>query len=127
MQEERGYNQTGGALGTGQSEDTGSQVSRTATQVKERAQDTADQAMDTAAGGMESTAGTIRDKVEGQGGIQEKAGTAIADGMDKTAQYLREHDSQAVMQDMERYVRDHPTQAVLGALAVGFIVGRIIR
>ena len=48
---------------------------------------------------------------------REKAGTTVADGMEKTAQYLREHDTQQMVNDVEQFVREHPTQAVVGAVA----------
>jgi ElaB/YqjD/DUF883 family membrane-anchored ribosome-binding protein len=109
---------------TGQAKEKAAEV---ATQVKDRAQETADKAIDGTAGGVQSVADTIRERAEGSGGIQEKAGTTVADGMEKTATYLRDHDSQQMMQDVERFVREHPTQAVLGAVAAGFIIGRILR
>ncbi len=96
-------------------------------QVREQATEKVEQARESTAEQMASTASTVRDQFEGKGGVQEKAGVAVADGMEKTAQYLREHDTQAMMTDVERFVREHPTQAVVGAVAVGFIVGRILR
>ncbi len=115
----------GGDQGTAtESRDNATNV---AAQVKDKAEATADKAMDTGADQMQSTADTIREKVEGQGGIPEKAGTAVADGMERTATYLREHDSKEVMEDVENYIREHPMQAVVGAVAFGLIVGRVLR
>jgi ElaB/YqjD/DUF883 family membrane-anchored ribosome-binding protein len=102
-------------------------VSEKASQARERAMETADQAREKTAEGVESAAGTLREQVEGKGGIQEAAGTRLADGMERTATYLREHDTQTMMEDIERYVREHPTQAILGAVAAGFIIGRILK
>jgi ElaB/YqjD/DUF883 family membrane-anchored ribosome-binding protein len=102
-------------------------VGEVATQAREKAMETADQARERTAEGAESAADTIREQVEGKGGIQEAAGTRLADGMEKTATYLREHDTQTMIEDIERYVREHPTQAVLGAVAAGFIIGRILK
>ena len=47
--------------------------------------------------------------------------------MESTATYLREHDTQTMLNDIEAYVRGHPTQAVIGAVAVGFVLGRMLR
>jgi ElaB/YqjD/DUF883 family membrane-anchored ribosome-binding protein len=122
----RGENSTANATddSTGEARDSGI---ATATKIKERATETADKAMDTTAGGMESAADTIREKFEGQGGIQEKAGTTVASGMERTAEYLREHDTQAVLSDVEAYVKNHPAQALVGAVALGFVIGRVMR
>jgi ElaB/YqjD/DUF883 family membrane-anchored ribosome-binding protein len=102
-------------------------VSQTASQAAEKATEMADQAREKTAGGMESAADTVREQVAGKGGIQETVGTTAADTMEKTASYLRENDTQAMLNDIENYVREHPAQAVLGAVAVGFLVGRILR
>ena len=47
--------------------------------------------------------------------------------MEKTATYLRENDTETMLSDFEKYIREHPTQAVISAVAVGFVVGRILR
>jgi ElaB/YqjD/DUF883 family membrane-anchored ribosome-binding protein len=119
-------------------EETKEQVGRVAADVKEtakekaaqateKATEVADQAREKTAEGAQSAADTIREQTTGKGGIQETVGTTAADTMDKTATYLREHDTQAMLNDLETYIREHPTQAVIGAVAVGFVVGRILR
>ena len=47
--------------------------------------------------------------------------------MDKTATYLKEHDSQELMHDFEDYVKAHPLQAAAGALVAGFVLAKIVR
>jgi ElaB/YqjD/DUF883 family membrane-anchored ribosome-binding protein len=118
-----------GRAAAGQASDGGTmtQVKDKASEVASQATEKVEQARETTAEQMASTADTVRENVQGKGGIQEKAGVAAADGMEKTAQYLRDHDTQAMMQDVEKFVREHPTQAVLGAVAAGFIIGRILR
>ena len=119
-------------------EETKEQVGRVAADVKEtakekavqageKATEVADQAREKTAEGAQSAADTIREQTAGKGGIQETVGTTAADTMEKTATYLREHDTQTMLNDVETYIREHPTQAVIGAVAVGFVIGRILR
>jgi ElaB/YqjD/DUF883 family membrane-anchored ribosome-binding protein len=96
-------------------------------QAKEKAIDTADKAVDKTAEGMESAADTVREKLGSSSGVTGTAATKLADGMEKTSGYLREHDTQEIMEDVDRYIREHPTQAIIGAVAVGFVIGRMLR
>ena len=107
--------------------DAGQQAQAKAAEVGHKAQEKADSALDTAAGSMSHAAETLREMSEGSGGVQEQAGVKLAEGMEKTAGYLREHDTGQLWDDLEQFVREHPTQAVTGAVAVGFILGRAMR
>jgi ElaB/YqjD/DUF883 family membrane-anchored ribosome-binding protein len=96
-------------------------------QARERAQHTAEQGKDATASGLDTAAEQIRERV-GQGdGTAAQAGTKVADNLERTAGYLREHETGEMWQDLERYVRDHPVQAAAGALVAGFFVGRMLR
>jgi ElaB/YqjD/DUF883 family membrane-anchored ribosome-binding protein len=94
--------------------------------VQEKVKDTAEQGIDRTAEGVQSAADRIRTQAEERGGMTAEAGTKVADTMERTAGYLREHDSEQIMDDVERYVRDHPVQAVAGAVVGGFILGRLL-
>lgn len=94
---------------------------------REKAIEGAEKAREGAAEGMETAAEKIRERTADSDGIQGKAGVKLAEGMKKTAGYLREHDTPEIMGDVERYVRDHPTQSVLAAVALGFVLGRMMR
>lgn len=89
-----------------------------------RARDTAERAREGAAGGIESAAERLRERTEGAEGIQGAAGTKLAEGMEKTAGYLKEHDTRSMLTGVKRYVREHPARSVLGAAAIGFVLGR---
>jgi ElaB/YqjD/DUF883 family membrane-anchored ribosome-binding protein len=115
-------NRIGGAV-----DEASETTDSTMQQARDKAMDTADQAKDKTAEGMASAAETIRDKVGSTGGVAGTAGTRLADGMEKTAEYLREHDTQELMSDLDQYIKDHPTQAIIGAVAIGFIIGRMLR
>lgn len=86
-----------------------------------------EQSRERAASGVETAAQQVKDRVSGAGGIQETAGIKVAEGMDKTAAYLREHDTKAMMSDFENYAKEHPTQAIAGAVAFGFLLGRLLK
>jgi len=45
----------------------------------------------------------------------------------KVTSYLREHDSKAMLADLESFVKSHPTQALIGAAAVGFLAAALLR
>ncbi len=90
-------------------------------------QDQADAGIDRAAQGLEQAAEQMRSRVEGQGGIQGQVGTKMADSLEKTAGYLREHEADEIWHDVEQYVKDHPLQAAASAAVAGFLFARILK
>ena len=50
-----------------------------------------------------------------------------ADKVEATAQYVRQHDVQDMMADLENLVRRHPGQSLIAAAAVGFLLGRAFK
>jgi ElaB/YqjD/DUF883 family membrane-anchored ribosome-binding protein len=52
---------------------------------------------------------------------------AAADEIDTTAQYVREHDSQQMFDDLKRFVTRHPVASLVGAAVMGVLVGRGFR
>jgi ElaB/YqjD/DUF883 family membrane-anchored ribosome-binding protein len=108
-------------------QDAARETKNTATKVMESAEETANKAVDATADKVQNTADTLRDKVEGDGGIREKAGTTVADTMEDTAGYLREHDSRDIMSDIRTYVKEHPVQTMVTAVAFAFLAGRVFQ
>lgn len=92
-----------------------------------KAQEGADVGLDKAADGMQRAADQMRDRLATGDGVQAQVGTKVADTMERTAGYLREHDTTELWGDVETFVREHPMQAAVGALAAGFVLGRIVR
>ena len=45
----------------------------------------------------------------------------------KVTSYLREHDTKAILADLQSYVKNHPTQALIGAAAFGFLAAALLR
>jgi ElaB/YqjD/DUF883 family membrane-anchored ribosome-binding protein len=107
--------------------DTANQAKDKASELGQKAQQQADMGKDKAAGGMESAADKIREQASKSDGMTAQTGTKVADSMEKTAGYLREHDTTEMLDDVEQYVKDHPMQAVAGAVIGGFVIGRILR
>jgi hypothetical protein len=118
--------------------------SATATDVKDRISDMASKMSDkaghfvdtvteklgqqrgNAAEGLDRAASTIHDRAEGVPGGPKvvKMTHSIADGMESTASYLRDHDFKKMGKDVMDVCRRYPTQSVVVALAVGFLIGR---
>lgn len=92
----------------------------------QKAQDTADAGISRAASGLEKAADQMRDRMPGDGPAAQM-GTKVADSLERTAGYLREHDSDQLWEDVETFVKEHPIQAAAGAAVAGFIVARMLR
>ena len=90
-------------------------------------QETADAGIDRAADGLEKAAGQLRTRAEDGGGVQEKVGVRVADGLDKTSQYLRDHEAQEIWTDVEQFVKEHPMQAAVGAAVAGYVVAKMMK
>jgi ElaB/YqjD/DUF883 family membrane-anchored ribosome-binding protein len=98
-----------------------------AAEIGRKSQEQVDAGIDRAAEGVDTMAEKLRERGASGTGVTAEASTKLADGMERTATYLREHDSEDILDDVERYVRDHPMQAVAGALVGGFVLARLLR
>lgn len=114
---------TSAATGQGGMDDAGQRTQQATQQARQKA----DEGVDRAASGMQSAAEKLRERAEGKSGMTAEVGTKAADTMERGASYLREHDTQEIIDDVERYVREHPMQALAGAVVGGFLIGRILR
>ena len=80
-------------------------------------------AADALAGAASSVRNTGR---QGSGTIEDLSkGTAYK--LDSTAAYVRNHDLGDMLGNVRRLVREHPASSVVGAVAVGFLLGSAIR
>jgi len=91
-----------------------------------KAQDGVEAGKEKLADGIGSAADTMRERMDGDGAVA-KAGTMAADSLEKTASYLRDHESGELWADVQEYVKQHPASALVGALAAGFVLSRIVR
>jgi ElaB/YqjD/DUF883 family membrane-anchored ribosome-binding protein len=82
----------------------------------------AEQARSRAAAGLESAATSVHAGAERAAGAAHTAGDAIS----SSAQYVRDHDVNEMMEDVMEIVRKNPGVALLGAAAFGFLMGRAL-
>jgi len=114
-------------------DDLKDRVSQAASKVKDKAGEmaetmsaTLDQQLESAAGSLDRAASTMHDKAESIPGGPKVADLThnLADGMQSTASYLREHDFNQMGKDVMNFCRRYPTQSLIAALAVGFLIGQ---
>lgn len=111
----------------------GDKISSMSSQAKDKASDLGrtaaskiDQNRDAAAGGLETAASTLHDKADSLPGGETVTNLAhsAADQLTATAEYVRQHDVNSMMSDVERLVKNNPGPSLLVAAVVGFLVGR---
>ena len=87
-----------------------------------RAAQRADQARVGAASGLESVASTLHEK----GDRVASAAHSAADAVSYGAEYLRENDVQTMLSDLMEVIRRNPGPSLIGAAALGFLLGRAL-
>src|SRR4030095_5511882 len=97
-----------------------SRVKDRATQLGTTVSETMDRQRENAAKGLDRAASTIH---EGAGSAARMA-HGVADGMENTASYLRNHTWGDMGGDIGNLCRRHPVQALVSAAVVGFLLGR---
>jgi hypothetical protein len=121
---------------TGRLDDVKERAAEVAAKTKDKASQMADtvseklgQQRENAAEGLGRVASTLHEKAGSvPGGPKVVQFTHnIADGMESTATYLREHDFSKMGEDFMNVCRKYPTQSLAAALAIGFLLGRSAR
>jgi ElaB/YqjD/DUF883 family membrane-anchored ribosome-binding protein len=111
----------------------GDKLSDTATQVKDKVSeigrttaDKIDENRDAAAGGLDKAATALHEKAESIPGGEKVTNLAhaTADKLTATSRYVREHDVNRMMGDVETLVKNNPGPSLIAAAVVGFLVGR---
>jgi ElaB/YqjD/DUF883 family membrane-anchored ribosome-binding protein len=97
-------------------------VKNKAREVGTRAADRADQARVSAAAGLDSVASTLHQKGEQVASAAHGAADAVTYG----AGYLRENDVRTMLSDIVEVIRRNPGPSLLGAAALGFMLGRAL-
>lgn len=117
------YESTGSNVGRGPGSPSPSEEAEsTAAALGRAAANKADRARTRAASGLESAAQSVHagtDQVA-------SAGHSAADAISSSARYVRDTDVSGMMDDVLDLVRDNPGIALLGAAALGFLLGRAI-
>jgi ElaB/YqjD/DUF883 family membrane-anchored ribosome-binding protein len=57
----------------------------------------------------------------------DEAATAVSDVTSRVADYVRDLDAREMLKEAESWAKEHPGAALAGAVAVGFIAGRLLR
>jgi len=110
-------------------EDVASKAKDKAEQWSESASETVDRQRENVSAGLEKAASTLHEKATNVPGGPRAVSAAhrLADGMETTASYLREHDLADVRDDFIGLCKKHPVQALVSAVAFGFLLGRSVR
>lgn len=110
------------------------QLGQKAAQIKEtvadfgrKAGDKMDEGRVRAAGKLDSTASSLHSGGDRIASTASNAMHTTADKIQVAAAYLREHDTGAMMEDLEGIVRRYPGAALAAAAVVGFFAGRALR
>jgi hypothetical protein len=98
------------------------EVSATASELGRSARQKAERARTRAAAGLETAATSVHSGVDRAADAGHIAGDAIS----STAQYVRDNDVREMLEDAMDVVRKNPGIALLGAVALGFLVGRAL-
>ncbi|MDP9088277.1 MAG: hypothetical protein M3O26_06030 [Pseudomonadota bacterium] len=106
--------------------EAGSQIKTKAAELSHAAASQIDSSRGTAASGIASAAASLHDHAEDLPGGERVANLAhsAADKMSSTADYIRDHDMDAMVQDVKALVKKNPGPALLGAVVLGVLLGR---
>jgi ElaB/YqjD/DUF883 family membrane-anchored ribosome-binding protein len=99
----------------GSAEATAAETGRSAQRKAERARATAAQGLDTAANAVNAGGARVA-----------SAARSAADALASSAHYVREHEARDMLDDAMEVVKSNPGPALLGAVALGFLIGRAL-
>jgi hypothetical protein len=112
-----------GAANIGQqARETASAAAEKAREYASRAGDKAEETMHNVGEGMSHLAGTIRQSAPQSGVL----GT-VAERLDASGRYLREHDIGDIGKELTEVVRRYPIQSLLCVFGIGFLAGGALR
>jgi hypothetical protein len=108
--------------------DDSPQTTSKAAELRQRAAEAIDAKRDAVANKIESAAFSLRERAETMPGGERLAGAAdsAAGAMQSAADYVRDHDVEEMLSDIQRTVKRHPGAALLTAAAVGFVIARAL-
>ena len=99
------------------------QAGRTAETQASRTMDKAGEALDQVARAVRDSGNQLREQRPEIAGIADTA----AEKVEQVSAYLREHDAREVFSEAERFARRQPALVVGGGLALGLVIGRLLR
>ena len=86
-----------------------------------------DEQRENAANKLDSAATKMHQAADAGGQRVSSTVHSAAEGIESTADYLRQHDTKRVIADFGNLVRHYPGRALLIAAGVGFLAGRALR
>lgn len=104
-------------------------VQQAASKLSQSAAEAVDAKRSTAAARLQSTAESLRSashRLPGGPKVQQFA-SRTADGLDRTGRYLRDHQARDMWFDIQEGAKARPVPFLVGALALGFVAGRMMR
>ena len=103
-----------------------SAISDKASQLGQKATQSIDANRGSAANMLDKAASSLHDNLSSLPGGEkvQELGDDTAHKPGETADYVRTHDSKAMMADIETFVKSHPSQALIAAGIIGFLTGR---
>jgi len=102
--------------------DAASQASEKISDLRRKTVDQIDATREPIASSLDRTASTLHEK-----GETAKAAHTTADKLQSTAEYIRQHDVQAMMGDIQELAKRYPGQCLAVAVGFGFFLGRLFR
>lgn len=105
----------------------GEELTERTEDLRDRASEVADTGIERTAEGLDTLAETLRDRAQQGDARLSSQVTAAANWLSQASEYLRGHDTEDLMTDFERFVRHQPVESVAGAIALGYLLGRIRR
>jgi ElaB/YqjD/DUF883 family membrane-anchored ribosome-binding protein len=110
------------------------QAGQTAAEVRDKVADLGrkagekiDQGRVRAADTVDSTAATLRDRADQFASTTSHAVHNVTDKLQSAADYIRDNDARAIMEDVADLMRRYPAQSLAAAAVVGFLAGRALR
>ena len=100
------------------------------TTYRSAAHDAADEVADVARDAKNVASDVADDVASAASRVQERAsalGRKAVDQFNATTDYFREHEVKQIASDLTSWMKSHPTQALVGAVALGFIAGALLR
>ena len=107
--------------------DAGTEVKDKVADLGRKAGEKLDQGRVRAADTVDSTAATLRDRADQLASTTSNAVHNVTDKLQSAADYIRDNDARAMMEDVADFMRRYPVQSLAAAAVVGFLAGRALK
>jgi hypothetical protein len=104
----------------------GATATSRAAEIGHRAAAALDEKRESVARGFDAAASSLHARAENLPGGEKvaRAARSTADAMERTADYVRDQDVEAMLSDVGQVVKRHPGAVLLAAAAIGFLLAR---